>query len=229
MDIEKFFDNRRTQFWALQIIGWTGWGVTFYLAAVIWGSPGSYARYVPIICAMGLLLTLGLRVIYRLSWDLSLGRRLVITIVASYLAAAAWRVSRVFLVAPLVLEGGTWVKHERMMAVLSTPWDHLFYRLEGGTSAWMVMLCWSGLYFGIKYYHLLQEERQRGLKSEAMAHEAQLKMLRYQLNPHFLFNTLNAISTLILDKQNELLAGQRPDGESDAGAGNRGHEAVPGY
>ena len=66
------------------------------------------------------------------------------------------------------------------------------------------MLCWSGLYFGIKYYRLLQEERQRGLKSETMAHEAQLKMLRYQLNPHFLFNTLNAISTLILDKQNEL-------------------------
>jgi LytS/YehU family sensor histidine kinase len=33
-----------------------------------------------------------------------------------------------------------------------------------------------------------------------MAHQAQLKMLRYQLNPHFLFNTLNAISTLILDR-----------------------------
>ncbi len=27
-------------------------------------------------------------------------------------------------------------------------------------------------------------------------------MLRYQLNPHFLFNTLNAISTLVLDNQN---------------------------
>ena len=35
-----------------------------------------------------------------------------------------------------------------------------------------------------------------------MAHQAQLKMLRYQLNPHFLFNTLNAISTLILDRDN---------------------------
>ena len=88
--------------------------------------------------------------------------------------------------------------------MLSTFWDHLFFRLENVTSAWMVMLCWTGLYFGIKYYHLLQEERQRGLKSEAMAHEAQLKMLRYQLNPHFLFNTLNAISTLILDKQNQM-------------------------
>ena len=42
------------------------------------------------------------------------------------------------------------------------------------------------------------------LKAVALAQEAQLKMLRYQLNPHFLFNTLNAISTLILDNQNRL-------------------------
>lgn len=40
------------------------------------------------------------------------------------------------------------------------------------------------------------------LKAVALAQEAQLKMLRYQLNPHFLFNTLNAISTLVLDNQN---------------------------
>jgi LytS/YehU family sensor histidine kinase len=36
-----------------------------------------------------------------------------------------------------------------------------------------------------------------------MAHQAQLRMLRYQLNPHFLFNTLNAISTLVLDGRAE--------------------------
>ena len=41
------------------------------------------------------------------------------------------------------------------------------------------------------------------LKATAAAHQAQLKMLRYQLNPHFLFNTLNAISTLVLDKAEE--------------------------
>src|SRR5690606_28683043 len=40
------------------------------------------------------------------------------------------------------------------------------------------------------------------LKASALAQEAQLKMLRYQLNPHFLFNTLNASSTLILDHRN---------------------------
>ena len=37
------------------------------------------------------------------------------------------------------------------------------------------------------------------LKATNAAHQSQLKMLRYQLNPHFLFNTLNAISTLVLD------------------------------
>ena len=41
------------------------------------------------------------------------------------------------------------------------------------------------------------------LAATAMAHQAQLKMLRYQLNPHFLFNTLNAISTLVLDRAND--------------------------
>ena len=67
-----------------------------------------------------------------------------------------------------------------------------------------VLLCWSGLYFGIKYYQMLQRQTERTLAANAAAHQAQLKMLRYQLNPHFLFNTLNAISTLTLEGNNEL-------------------------
>src|SRR5256886_15443397 len=65
-----------------------------------------------------------------------------------------------------------------------------------------LLLCWSALYFGIKYYESQRKQEQAMLKAVALAQEAQLKMLRYQLNPHFLFNTLNAISTLILDNQN---------------------------
>src|SRR6478609_3413532 len=73
---------------------------------------------------------------------------------------------------------------------------------SNATQSSYILLCWTGIYFGIKYYELVQQEREKTLRAIALAQEAQLKMLRYQLNPHFLFNTLNAISTLILDNEN---------------------------
>jgi len=71
-----------------------------------------------------------------------------------------------------------------------------------GLSFWIIIL-WSGLHIGLTLFNLLQEERATSLAARSMAHEAQLRMLRYQLNPHFLFNTLNAISTLILMSEKE--------------------------
>jgi len=64
----------------------------------------------------------------------------------------------------------------------------------------LLILAWAGCYFGINYYLTLRAETERVLFSARLADQAQLKMLRYQLNPHFLFNTLNAISTLVLTK-----------------------------
>jgi LytS/YehU family sensor histidine kinase len=67
----------------------------------------------------------------------------------------------------------------------------------------IVLIAWSALYFGIKHYGTVEEQRNRLLASEATAREAQLQALRYQLQPHFLFNTLNAISSLVVSKQPE--------------------------
>src|SRR5207302_1173697 len=50
---------------------------------------------------------------------------------------------------------------------------------------------------------LVEDESRQREKLEGQASTAQLAMLRYQLNPHFLFNTLNSISTLVLLKQTE--------------------------
>jgi hypothetical protein len=74
----------------------------------------------------------------------------------------------------------------------------------GAFEATIVLIAWSALYFGIKHYGTVEEQRSRVLASEAMAREAQLQALRYQLQPHFLFNTLNAISSLVVSKQPEL-------------------------
>src|SRR5205823_8442178 len=62
---------------------------------------------------------------------------------------------------------------------------------------------WSALYFGINFYLIVEDQIDQMQHLENQASSAQLAMLRYQLNPHFLFNTLNSISTLVLLKQTE--------------------------
>jgi len=58
---------------------------------------------------------------------------------------------------------------------------------------------WRSLYFSIKQWQRSDMERERLLRAESEVREARLLALRYQLNPHFLFNSLNAVSTLVLD------------------------------
>lgn len=78
-----------------------------------------------------------------------------------------------------------------------------YFNLKDSFASLYIIGTWSGLYFGIKFYQTVQLQNESLLKASSAAHEAQLRMLRYQLNPHFLFNTLNAVSTLVLEKDNE--------------------------
>lgn len=60
-----------------------------------------------------------------------------------------------------------------------------------------VCLGWSSLYFGTKYWWDWENEKARASNAVSLAHSAQMQMLRYQLNPHFLFNALNSVRALI--------------------------------
>src|SRR5271154_1192239 len=62
-----------------------------------------------------------------------------------------------------------------------------------------VLALWCSFYLSIKQWQQSVQERERLLRAETEAREARLSALRYQLNPHFLFNSLNAVSTLVLD------------------------------
>ena len=55
----------------------------------------------------------------------------------------------------------------------------------------------SVMLLALTYGEDLTEREQRITALQAEANEAQLSALRYQLNPHFLFNTLNAVASLI--------------------------------
>ena len=65
--------------------------------------------------------------------------------------------------------------------------------------SFFILLMWCSLYFSIKQWQQSSEEKERLLHAESEVREARLLALRYQLNPHFLFNLLNAVSTLVLD------------------------------
>ncbi len=56
---------------------------------------------------------------------------------------------------------------------------------------------WSALYFAFKIWEEYNVQKRRAEKEKLLAQNAQIEMLRYQLNPHFLFNTLSSIRALV--------------------------------
>jgi two-component system, LytTR family, sensor kinase len=66
---------------------------------------------------------------------------------------------------------------------------------------------WSALYFAVNALQDWRREKRRAEAATDLARSAELQMLRYQLNPHFLFNALTSIRALIEeDKERARLA-----------------------
>ncbi|MGE0743466.1 MAG: sensor histidine kinase [Hyphomonadaceae bacterium] len=87
----------------------------------------------------------------------------------------------------------------RLAGFAPEPYPFVIYVFQFG---WALPL-W-GLTQALLGYHFETMAQARAVsRAQALAYDAQLKMLHYQINPHFLFNTLNAISTLVLEKRND--------------------------
>jgi hypothetical protein len=85
--------------------------------------------------------------------------------------------------------------------LILSSFEHVPWHAWVTVSLWscFILFIWCSLYFSVKQWRQSSEERERLLRVESEVREARLLALRYQLNPHFLFNSLNAVSTLILD------------------------------
>jgi hypothetical protein len=188
--LEDLRRNRNLLFWALHILGWSAYLIAQYVGALLYDKPAGHIKVILIMAGSGFLLSAQLRYVYRWLWSRPPMVIIPSVLLASWLMALVWRVIVNTSTSSFVEE---WLSKE--------PWYGIFMYALPST---YLLLCWSGLYFGIKYYETLQREREEVLKASALAQEAQVKMLRYQLNPHFLFNTLNAISTLVLDGQGKV-------------------------
>jgi LytS/YehU family sensor histidine kinase len=62
---------------------------------------------------------------------------------------------------------------------------------------WFVYLAWSFAYLWLKAEILVQKERLQELKAKAEVQKMELQLIRFQLDPHFLFNSLNGIAAEI--------------------------------
>ncbi len=189
MRIDYLFRSRARLFWVLNISGWAGYAITAWLGALAHEKPEAYFAVIAATAVTGFAATLPLRYVYRRLWERSPLTLAAGMVSSCYVLALAWRWLQNYLYYD-------WVKKNWW------PSDVMDY-VGGVMGSFYILLCWSGLYLGIKYYQQLQDQTEQTLKATSAAHQAQLKMLRYQLNPHFLFNTLNAISTLILDGAND--------------------------
>ncbi len=182
--MKHIFEDRSRQFWILHTLGWLGFAIVNYLNSLVLETRDAYVIVVVLDAYIGWLITIPLRYAYQRVWHWSPWKLAATVLLLTTVVAAIWTAVHNFNYWEIYRHG-------------SRPQDWLRY-VRDTPFAFYVMLSWSGLYFGIKYYQTLQQEKQKSLTATNKAHEAQLKMLRYQLNPHFLFNTLNAISTLVL-------------------------------
>ena len=178
---------RQRVFWLLHLSGWGAYFAQGCLYAVAHGKPSGYWVVPATAATMGALVTLGLRFLLRTYWGLP-PRRLLALMIPLVLASSALID---FVTREVLVDFCETCKPTTQLEFIAYSLGYIY-----------VVLAWVGAYMGIKYYQQLQGETERTLAARSMAHQAQLKMLRYQLNPHFLFNTLNAISTLILDRDN---------------------------
>ena len=183
-----FFANKNRAFWTLQVAGWGGAFLLRAMSALANQQPLSSLLQFLISAITGFSVTLVLSVIFRSL----INRRPIVT----------WSLTTVVLILSVALYTviDAWV-----LDLLRTGSDTSFTQLVIGLFYLPMTLLgtWSALYYAINFFLQVEEQADRLERLEAQATSAQLAMLRYQLNPHFLFNTLNSISTLVLLKQTE--------------------------
>ncbi|WP_445949622.1 sensor histidine kinase [Sphingorhabdus sp.] len=186
---KPFFADKNHAFWNLHSAGWGGATALYAVTVIANGQPLSFLVPVLISAVTGYSVTLILSVVYRyviekrpfMTWGTTLFAVMSATLLYAYI--------------------DTWVVQTIREGADQTPFAQLL--LGALFKDGLLIGAWSALYYAINYFVRAEEQADQMMQLEAQATSAQLTMLRYQLNPHFLFNTLNSISTLVLLKQTD--------------------------
>ena len=188
ISVRPFFEDKARAFWFLQAAGWSGYLILRSVSTL--SSGFSLQLIVPIIIEsiVGYCLTLLLSALYGVYRRVGRISGVILTVLT--LGSATFFYSLLDAFSFGFIKNGA-------------PGIDLALLLGSVFLNFTVLAGWSALYFGINFYLIVEDQIDQMRDLEVQASSAQLAMLRYQLNPHFLFNTLNSISTLVLLKQTE--------------------------
>ncbi|MBA3526976.1 MAG: histidine kinase [Pseudomonadota bacterium] len=183
-----FFEDKNRAFWFLQSLGWSGYFILRSLSGFAGGLGWMWLVHTALLTATGYSLTLLLGALFRRLIKMRVLWTAILSLSSVVLASTVFSVIETWSYATFLKPDSRPVGFEFLAPILLN---------------FALLAAWTALYYGINYYILLEEQIDQRERLENQASSAQLAMLRYQLNPHFLFNTLNSISTLVLLKQTE--------------------------
>jgi len=188
MDLDKL-KSRNSTFWILNLSGW----LSFAAVSVIYSYQGKWTdiprllpNFLPFLVAF--LTCIPLRFFYRKIrfHERPLKYSLLTGIVTSFVAANIWLGTDLLI--SLFIHQPPYIRNPAAFRQI-----YLTYIIRRA----IPLLGWTFVYLGIKIQREWKRQEQRARKADSLAQNSQLQMLRYQLNPHFLFNAMNSIRALI--------------------------------
>ncbi len=172
--------NREALFWILHATFWVVIGIVgFLMTRALQSTVPEVGSALFARMASGFVLTAGLRYVYRQSWWRLRGDWMKWTMMAGCCLAVGFAeavVLQAMMVAGLAIPGGSETFGLKLILV-----------------RFFVLVIWSTLYFA---FHLMENAHAMELRvtrAELAARENELRHLQAQMNPHFVFNSLNAV------------------------------------
>ena len=207
---------------------WLVYYLTVVARAFLGQDPGTILLNRSLTLLIGITLTIGIYGLFKLfAVRANLKRLITIGVLASFLAAAAQAAVLIsadrFLERPqdqmrftsregyAIIETGNAMRIERDghdPLVLTFPklaqlkqWDQFRIAADSAVTWFFFFAAWSAFYIAMVAQSQALGAQRRVSEAESAARAAQVRALRYQVNPHFLFNTLNSLSSLVMSSR----------------------------
>lgn len=191
IDVERV--NKKKLYWIFQILGWSVYNLVFtaialYFVGFFWQLPATYLLQT----ITGFILTHLFRefILKQNSWtNYGILRLVIFVLFSSALIGVLWAliiipISKVFF--PLVIPG--------------LPEFHWFVEvILSSVSLSITFLGWQLVYFVFQLFFSYQKSEVEKWKLQAAVKDAELMALKSQINPHFIFNSLNNIRSLVTE------------------------------